>query len=89
MPGWQVEGVNCPAASVACATAVSPVDDLPLLQPLRANLTLIGIVVPPGELTFTLRYRPLSVQLGLGISGATLLLLAVVTSWRWRRRSIS
>ncbi len=86
LPGWQIEAVACPAAQPACAQGTST-EGLPLLQPLRTNLTLIGVAVPPGTTRFTLRYWPVSVQLGLGISGGTVLLLLLAASWHWRRRS--
>ena len=88
MPGWQVTDFVCLSSAQPCVRTTSA-DDLPLLQPLRADLTLIGIVIPPGEMTFTLRYQPLSVQLGLWISGGTLALLVIVVTWRWRRRRSS
>ena len=86
LPGWQVEAVQCPTAQPDCAQETST-DGLPRLQPLRTNLTLIGLSVPPGTTRFTLRYWPLSVQLGLSISGATLLLLLLAVGWHWQRRS--
>jgi len=88
MPGWQLRDLQCLSAAFSpprpCTQTTSN-DDLPLLQPLRVDLTLLGLFVPPGELQFTLRYWPVSVQLGLWISGATLLLLLLVGGVRWRR----
>jgi hypothetical protein len=43
-----------------------------LFEPLRVNLTLVGVAVPPGAVQFDLVYAPASVQRGLWISGATL-----------------
>ena len=63
MPGWRVDFGQQAAA--------------PALQPLRANLTLLALPVPPGDLTFDLVYQPDSVRLGLWISAATLLLLTL------------
>ncbi|MEZ4620328.1 MAG: hypothetical protein R2867_33150 [Caldilineaceae bacterium] len=88
-PGWQVRDFQCLSATqnppLPCTRSTSG-DDLPLLTPLRVDLTLIGILVPPGEMHFTLRYWPLSVQLGLLISGGTLLLLTIWGGFDWWRR---
>jgi hypothetical protein len=86
LPGWQVVDFDCLSAPTTPCLATTFGNELPLLQPLRANLTLIGIVIPPGAMTFTLRYWPLSVQLGLWISGGTLVLLICTLLWRWQRR---
>jgi hypothetical protein len=59
------------------------VDVLPTDHALR------GVPVPAGEHTVELRYEPLSLRLGLPISGiSTLAMLAVfaVAGWRWLRR---
>jgi len=85
MPGWRIDSFTCLSPSPPCTRTTSG-DELPLLTPLRTNGTFLGIVIPPGEMTFTLRYRPMSVYLGLTISGATVLLLLIVCFWRWRRR---
>lgn len=71
MPGWRVASVEC-ADPAACVPGREPGD---LLQPVRANLTLLGVLVPAGEVAFELVYAPNSVRLGLGISGVTLVLL--------------
>jgi hypothetical protein len=86
LPGWQVVDFDCRSAPTERCLRATGSDDLPLLQPLRANLTLIGIIIPPGAMTFTLRYWPLRVQLGLWISGGTLLLLICTLLWRWQRQ---
>ncbi|MCB0186636.1 MAG: hypothetical protein KDE31_20355, partial [Caldilineaceae bacterium] len=85
MPGWRVDSFTCLSPSPPCARTTSG-DELPLLTALRTDLTFIGLVIPAGEMTFTLRYQPMSVYLGLTISGATALLLLIVCLWRWRRR---
>jgi hypothetical protein len=66
---------------------VSPLG-LEAFAPLRTNLTVLGIPVPPGSYRFDLVYAPDSVRLGLWISGASLLLLAALAGGRlvWRRR---
>ncbi len=89
MPGWQIGDFQCLSAGlnppVPC-TRTTSVDALPLLKPLRVDLTLIGIVIPPGQMQFTLRYWPVSVQLGLWISGGTVLLLLLLGGIHWWRR---
>ncbi len=85
LPGWQIDEVACPAAQTDC-TFTNSATGLPLLEPLRADLTLIGVALPPGTTRFTLRYWPFSVQLGLWISGGTLLLLLLTLGWHWRQR---
>lgn len=87
MPGWRVRNVACLAAASRCRQEESA--ELPLLTPVRANLTLIGVVVPAGTVHFSLSYWPMSVQLGLLISGITVILLVVASAWRWQRRSRS
>jgi hypothetical protein len=54
----------------------------------RTNYTLMGVTVPPGVHQITLRFRPASLAIGAGISGATALVLAVawVLDWRKSRR---
>lgn len=65
MPGWQ--------AMLTSAGSTRPASVL------RTDLTFLGLAVPPGDSMVELRYRPLSVRLGLLISMLTLLLLAVAT----------
>jgi hypothetical protein len=86
LPGWQVEAVQCPATQPDCVGSTS-VEGLPRLQALRTNLTLIGVALPAGTTRFTLRYWPFSLQLGLWVSGGTLLLLLLAAGWHWRQRS--
>ena len=81
MPGWRVEHVTC-ASSQACEKDMWPATGLPYLQAIRANLSLVGVPVPAGAITFDLVYRPDSVRFGLWISGATLLLLLAVSTVR-------
>ena len=77
MPGWRVQNVTC---SGGCP------DEAPLglqaFAPQRANLTLVGVPVPAGSFTFDLVYQPDSIRAGLWISGATLLVLALLAAWR-------
>ncbi len=59
---------------------------------LRAQGAFLAVPVPAGEVEVTLDYRPPGLDLGLGISGGTALLLAlgaVVRAQRPRRRSAS
>jgi hypothetical protein len=77
MPGWRVERPS--SGAQASASTQQPVS---AQQPVRANLTLIGVPVPPGPYTFELVYQPDSIRLGLLISGATLLLLIVAAGGR-------
>jgi uncharacterized membrane protein YfhO len=52
-------------------------------------LTLMGVLVPPGTATFALVYWPASVQLGLGVSGTTILALVLFVGWLgWAQRRI-
>jgi hypothetical protein len=80
LPGWEVIDATCDGG--AC-----PAQDgqgRSYFQIMRANLALLGLWLPAGNHTFTLRYNPLSVQLGLWISLAGAGLLILVTLWRWR-----
>ncbi|MCC6168624.1 MAG: YfhO family protein [Caldilineaceae bacterium] len=84
MPGWRVTQVRC-AEPAACLPGSAPGD---LLQPVRADLTLVGVPVPAGEVAFDLVYAPASVRWGLWISGMTaLLLVALIGGSVLRRRS--
>jgi len=91
MPGWQVIKTECTGPDTSQRTACT--ETLPLatgLQNLtvyRADLTLLGVLVPPGAVTFELLYWPASVRLGLWISSGTLLVLLLIGSWHgWTRR---
>ncbi len=77
MPGWQVQNITCASG----CTDEAPLG-LPAFEPQRANLTLVGVPVPTGSFTFDLVYQPDSIRWGLWISGATLLVLAVLAAWR-------
>jgi hypothetical protein len=77
MPGWRVQNVTCTAA----CTDVAPLG-LPAFVPQRANLTLLGVPIPPGSYQFDLVYQPDSIRLGLWISGLTLALLGALALWR-------
>lgn len=77
MPGWRITATRWPEDAAA-----------PQVEPLRANLTLLGVLVPAGESTVELRYEPASVQNGLWIGAATLgvlILVAGFTIWQVRR----
>ncbi len=67
MPGWQATRYDGGAEG-------GPGEPLPVV---RANLTLLGIPIPPGESTLELVYQPDSVRYGLLVSGATLTLLGL------------
>ncbi|MBW7883711.1 MAG: hypothetical protein H3C34_13950 [Caldilineaceae bacterium] len=89
MPGWRVRNIQCPADLPRCAEGGTQALGLPLLAPVRANLTQIGVPVPAGKVSFELLYWPASVQVGLWISGLTLVGLlgaGVVTLLRRRAR---
>jgi hypothetical protein len=77
MPGWRVENVTCTAE----CTDVAPLG-LTAFVPQRADLTLLGVPIPPGSYQFDLFYRPDSIRLGLWISGITLTLLGSLALWR-------
>ncbi len=81
MPGWRVQNLVC---TDGC-TDTAPLG-LPAFEPQRADLTLIGVPVPPGSYSFDLVYQPDSIRLGLWISGATLLVLAALAAGRWLSR---
>ncbi len=76
MPGWE-----------ATVSNGSERRDVPVL---RTDLTLLGLPVPAGESTVELRYRPVSVRLGLLISALTLasLFAGIVVSRKERARSV-
>ncbi|MEZ4725830.1 MAG: glycosyltransferase family 39 protein [Caldilineaceae bacterium] len=90
MPGWQVIKPVCiipDAAQPTACTEMSPlVTGLQNLAVYRTDLTLLGILVPPGRVTFELLYWPDSVRLGLWISGSTLLLLVLLAAWHGTTR---
>ncbi|MCU9611786.1 hypothetical protein OEK97_28165, partial [Escherichia coli] len=76
----------CGDDDAACPTTLPSNQSLTPLMPYRVNLTFVGLLVPPGRVTFDLVYWPTSVQLGLTISGGTCLLLALLAGWhRWTR----
>ena len=78
LPGWRVVATRWPV------DAPPPLD-----EPLRANLTLLGLPVPAGEVEVELRYRPDSVRFGLAVGAASagvLLVAAVVAGLQHRRR---
>lgn len=81
MPGWRVQNVECKAGCSPGGDAGTPVG-LPAFEPLRADLTLIGVPLPKGTYTFDLIYQPDSIRNGLWITGAALILLAVAVSWQ-------
>ena len=83
MPGWQVVGATCNAAE---CTGGATLPGLAELEPVRANLTLIGILVAPGRTEFDLVYRPQSVRIGLAISAATVAVMLIVGAGMWLQR---
>lgn len=87
MPGWQARNIACGAARSTCQVDNSKVSSLAPFTVQRVNLTLLGVLVPPGVATFELVYWPQSVQLGLWLSGGTLFVLGVLGGWHgWARR---
>lgn len=87
MPGWQVRNVACGGASDACQVDGANGLGLSPFTVQRVDLTLIGVLVPAGVVTFELVYWPQSVQLGLWLSGGTLLVLGLLGGWHgWTRR---
>jgi hypothetical protein len=81
LPGWEVVNQRCSGGE--CPT--QDAQERPYFTPVRSDLTLVGIWVPAGAVEFDLRYRPLSVRMGLWISGGTLLLLLGTILWPGRR----
>lgn len=87
MPGWQVINAECGGVSRTCRADNANGSSLPLFTVQRVDLTLIGVMVPSGAVAFDLVYWPLSVQLGLWLSGGTLLMIGVLGGWHgWMRR---
>lgn len=87
MPGWQVRNVACGATRDACQVDSVNALGLSPFTVQRVDLTLIGVPVPAGVVTFELVYWPLSVQLGLWLSGGTLLVVGLLGGWHgWMRR---
>jgi hypothetical protein len=82
MPGWQTAKINCAGTEVNCAPGGTEVLGLPSFVPVRADLTLVGVPIPPGEVTFELIYQPESVRNGLWIAGVTLAIIMLATGWR-------
>jgi hypothetical protein len=85
MPGWQVEQPTCNGSS-ACGGGAN-LAGLTLLEPVRANLTLVGVPTPAGVTEFDMVYRPRSVAYGLVISAATAAAVGALALWRWRSRN--
>lgn len=77
MPGWQIENLLCNGNSAACSDVGPSGIFPPLFEIQRANLTLIGLAIPPGEVSFDLVYRPQSFRRGAWISGLTAILLLI------------
>ncbi len=75
LPGWQVRNIVSQATTQATG-------GLSNFTPYRVDLTLLGVLVPPGAVSFELVYWPQRVQQGLWISGGTLGLLVLLIGWR-------
>ena len=78
LPGWEVVDTLCDGVSCALQDGVGRT----FFVPMRADLTLLGIWLPAGVSNFTLQYNPMSVRIGLWISGVTLLFLLAVIGTR-------
>jgi hypothetical protein len=76
MPGWQATRYDPGAGSGSGEP----------LQVMRADLTFLGIAIPPGESEIELVYRPASVRYGLLTSGTALILLGLFGLARWLGR---
>jgi hypothetical protein len=88
LPGWEIVGISCNSGKCPA----TDVQSRPYFSPMRADLTLLGIWVPVGKSSFTLRYHPQSVRLGLSISGITLLCVLLLALWHSigrRRRAVT
>jgi len=83
MPGWRVREAECAVRGAQFGVQDSGCERLRVV---RANLTFIGVPVPPGVVEFDLVYWPHSVFYGLVISGVTVILLALVSAVRLGRR---
>ena len=73
LPGWRVQSQ---IANRQSQIAV-----------LRANLTLLALPIPPGDLTFTLVYWPDSLTWGLAITGSALFIVFIGFLYRRRRNT--
>jgi hypothetical protein len=51
----------------------------------RANYAFRAVYAPAGEHVIQFAFKPLIWQVGLGVSGVTLLALAVWARWRWKQ----
>jgi hypothetical protein len=81
MPGWRVEPIECGDDAV-CEPGGAHGSGLPLLTPVRANLSFLAIALPEGDVRFQLVYAPSSVYLGLLISAVTLAAIAIASVLR-------
>jgi len=79
LPGWQVRNIVSQATTQATG-------GLSNFTPYRVDLSLLGVLVPPGAVSFELIYWPQRVQQGLWISGGTLGLLVLLIGWRMATR---
>ena len=73
LPGWRVHSQTANSNSL-----------FPLL---RADLALLALPIPPGDLSFDLVYWPTSLHWGLAITGSALLLILIGFLYRRRRAS--
>ncbi|MBX2996997.1 MAG: hypothetical protein KF893_00695 [Caldilineaceae bacterium] len=74
LPGWRIENARCEDGPCALASA-----------PLRANLTLLGVILPAGIVSFDLVYWPDSLRLGLAVSLLSAVMLLAILYWRRMR----
>ncbi len=88
MPGWRMQNLRC-EPDAACGSDAVHDSRLPMLQPFQADIAFVGVALPVGDISFDLVYEPLSIRVGLVISGITLLILLIAGVMRFlasRRR---
>ncbi len=72
LPGWRAQ------SQLAIRNSQLPI--------LRANLTLLAVPLPPGDLTLTLVYWPASLTWGFALTGGALLILCAGLLYHYRRK---
>jgi hypothetical protein len=84
LPGWEITNASCDGAPCPEGDGAGRA----YLEPVRANYALVGMWVPAGTNSFTLRYNPSSFRMGLWISLGTLVILFVVALVYNNRRRV-